>query len=482
MADDRADGERTRLIDRALKHRHAQDSSSTNRNPRPNNDFSSLSGVSGAQLGAGAVIAALDVGAVCTVKASGKAVLFTGRALFKCCLAWGFEFIPLPDEETRVRVLGIEVSSSVVSVRILSHPQRRLVNMVGTTKAEWLRQSGTAEPFAPRVAPAEVGAEASVRFSAILDEKYEFPGNVSGLGPGPPMGTPLKRQPGSSSLGSSSMHAVITAAPGCSRAAPPEAKAPHSIASPGRSEAGSAGSSGGRHATRPRLPASLPPGEVPFHLLVQLFEAVTARVGSYTALTSLLLGGGLRRTVSGEALRALAQGHVNPRGLPAQLLTKLASVEVHSGTIFIHFMTRESLVVTMPPSDDWVLVSKHPSDPLLVHPLNEPLVVRSEPRKFTVRPTLRIKLGKHGIDKVVSGDIRLNSFLNLNVQIRMTDRPGVVAKDPSGRPYIATEGEGAASKPLVRGGKYEYQTHDQWLIVSVFGFSTEFGLPRLVSP
>ncbi len=93
--------------------------------------------------------AIIDVGETCVVYGTGKAMLFTGRPVQKCCIMWGFEYLPLLDGSI-VEVLDVEpTDANIVTVRVLkSFGTSAIENLIGTVKATWLRREHSEEAIA----------------------------------------------------------------------------------------------------------------------------------------------------------------------------------------------------------------------------------------------------------------------------------------------------------------------------------------------
>lgn len=84
----------------------------------------------------------IDVGETCIVDAQGKAIMFTGKNVFWCCIVWGFEYIPVHDG-TIVEIVNVDsVESPLVTVRVLDCPAfPELQNLIGTIQKSFLRRS-----------------------------------------------------------------------------------------------------------------------------------------------------------------------------------------------------------------------------------------------------------------------------------------------------------------------------------------------------
>lgn len=135
--------------------------------------------------------------------------------------------------------------------------------------------------------------------------------------------------------------------------------------------------------------------------------------------------------------------------------------------------------IDLPSQPTWVLGSKHPRDPYLVHPLNQPKIYTNESHRLCIHRELALSFSAaKGIISIRSGDVSLKkSFVSLNCDLRTEYRPGMVEYDDSRNPFLVMR-EDDESKPVITDdGHYLPRTFDCWLVVTVLTRETWVGLP-----
>ena len=135
--------------------------------------------------------------------------------------------------------------------------------------------------------------------------------------------------------------------------------------------------------------------------------------------------------------------------------------------------------IDLPSQPTWVLSSKHPRDPYLVHPLNQPKIYTNESHRLCIHRELCLQFsGSRGVVSIRSGDVSIKkSFVSLNCDLRTEYRPGMVEYDDSRNPFLVMR-EDDDTKPLItEDGHYLPRTFDCWLVVTVLTRETWVGLP-----
>ena len=135
----------------------------------------------------------------------------------------------------------------------------------------------------------------------------------------------------------------------------------------------------------------------------------------------------------------------------------------------------DSFTLDVPTPDMFVLESRHPTDPTLVHPLNVVRKADNEVRRIVFSRVVRVLLGKdRGIVGLGSGDLSVKKVFSFSCDMRYERRIGEVDVDSSGRQVV----EDREGKVRVESGHYVLARYDDWLIVTVLGQQVLIGLPR----
>lgn len=177
----------------------------------------------------------------------------------------------------------------------------------------------------------------------------------------------------------------------------------------------------------------------------------------------------------------------NPRPSPnaqiglllLQFLTDyLVSIATSSTALTFKFdfpRQSDSMTLDVPTPDMFVLESRHPTEPTLVHPLNVVRKADSEVRRIVFSRVVRVMLGKdRGIVGLGSGDLSVKKVFSFSCDMRYERRVGEVDVDGSGRQVV----EDRDGKVRVEGGHYVLARYDDWLVVTVLGQQVQIGLPR----
>jgi hypothetical protein len=210
--------------------------------------------------------------------------------------------------------------------------------------------------------------------------------------------------------------------------------------------------------------AGLPPGALTSEDLLAAWGHLEQQGGGLQSFFALLADG-QARTLPGEVIRGLTDGHdLDLAGFP---LDKL--VEIYSdGEIFeARFSFPGMHEVTLPDSGAWV------------YRRGRARYQEEEGQRVRFSSAVRFTISEAGITGVREGDIQayggwLAGWVNLGVSTKRA--PGQVAQF-GGDPVLQVGEDG---QPLVIDGRYQYQTYDDWLVVTgPFGFRMESGIPDL---
>ena len=138
----------------------------------------------------------------------------------------------------------------------------------------------------------------------------------------------------------------------------------------------------------------------------------------------------------------------------------------------------DSFTLDVPTPDMFVLESRHPSDPTLVHPLNVVRKADSEVRRIVFNRVVRVMIGRdRGIVGLGSGDLSVKKVFSFSCDMRYERRVGEVDVDGNGRQVV----EDRDGKVRVKGGHYVLARYDDWLVVTVLGQQVQIGLPAFTS-
>jgi len=249
----------------------------------------------------------------------------------------------------------------------------------------------------------------------------------------------------------------------------------------------------------------LPEGEVTtadIAAIAALLEA-GARDITYPLIFAKLAG--KRRHISGEVLRPvlrqiLSKANVAPpvtagsspiEGQPGdipreaiEVLTTLVSQiqEIRTGADFLEMNFNfgpgvKETMIKIPGTYNWVLEQKYKEDPYLVHKLNTPRYLMTDPRTLIFKSQVRFTMSPQGIAGMREGDIQLKAaFLKLNAGMRTEHKPGTIEYDSGDRPYIEMLGH---NRPVIVDDHYVPRRLSDWLVVTVLKKDIWIGLPDL---
>ena len=199
------------------------------------------------------------------------------------------------------------------------------------------------------------------------------------------------------------------------------------------------------------------------------------------------------RTVSSAVFKHFSQPILarhkppNPRPSPnaqiglllLQFLTShLVSISTSASALAFTFdfpRQADSFTLDVPNPEMFVIESRHPSDPTLVHPLNVVRKADSEVRRIVFSRVVRVMIGKdRGIVGLGSGDLSVKKVFSFSCDMRYERRLGEVDVDGSGRQVV----EDTNGKVRVEHGHYVLARYDDWLVVTVLGQQVQIGLPQ----
>ena len=133
-----------------------------------------------------------------------------------------------------------------------------------------------------------------------------------------------------------------------------------------------------------------------------------------------------------------------------------------------------SHALDVPTPDMFVLESKHPTDPTLVHPLNVLKKADSDVRRMVFARVVRVMIERgRGVVGVGAGDVSVKKVFAFGCDMRYERRVGMVDVDGSGRQVVEDRG----GKVVVKSGHYVLARYDDWLIVTVLNQQVMIGLP-----
>ena len=158
----------------------------------------------------------------------------------------------------------------------------------------------------------------------------------------------------------------------------------------------------------------------------------------------------------------------------------LASIAASSSGLtldFIYPRGADSFTLDVPTPEMFVLVSSHPSDPLLVHPLNALRKADTELRRLVFGRQLRLLVERgRGLVALGSGDVCLRKlYISFSCDAHYERRQGALDLDGSGRQVV----EDRDGKVVIRHGRYVPARYDDWIVLSVLNQQTRVGLPKL---
>ena len=211
---------------------------------------------------------------------------------------------------------------------------------------------------------------------------------------------------------------------------------------------------------------------------------------TYVALFNFLMSA--PRTISSAVFKHFSQPILarfkppNPRPSPnaqiglllLQFLTDyMSSIGTSASALTFTFdfpRRAESFTLDVPFPELFIIESRHPSDPTLVHPLNVVRKADGEVRRIVFSRVVRVMLAKdRGIVGLGSGDLSVKKVFSFSCDMRYERRVGEVDVDSSGRQVV----EDREGKVRVERGHYVLARYDDWLVVTVLGQQVQIGLP-----
>lgn len=166
------------------------------------------------------------------------------------------------------------------------------------------------------------------------------------------------------------------------------------------------------------------------------------------------------------------------------VLSKLCAqiVDIRTGPDFMeinfNFGPTKENTIKIPGTSNWVLEQKFKEDPYLVHELNKPRYLASEPRTLVLKNQVRFRMNRNGIEGMREGDIQVKAMFKFNTNIRTEVKVGQIEYDSMDRPYIEMHGHGRA---VIVDNHYVARKMDNWLVVTLTVLKKDIwiGLPSL---
>jgi len=371
-----------------------------------------------------------------------------------------------------VKILGYS-ERAMVTVQVIHHKENNFLNMVGTMKVECLEEfseSALDSPLSEAGNPFEKLLEES-KMEAICSSSTdsEIP-----IATEPASASDKTFECGAAQIESETSSEILRGSVQSSESAPEDHLMKEKRIEPEIQESCVKSKINTR---LERASHCYPSGVLPFNIVMEIVKGIKSKKFNARDVLASMLDDGAVRSIQGDTIRAVLQNDLDPHGVGVQVLRNIHSIELKGQVLAVRFIEpnyKGRYVITMPSSKKWTLRSKNRRDPYLVHHLNRATESSSEVRKFSLAPTVRLRVTKEGIGSIFKGDVVIKSLIKLNVDMKTCRVEGKIATDRSGRPYLVVDKE--TGRPLVVGGRYVPQTFDEWLHVTVFGYKTWIGL------